>query len=222
MVIKEKTEGQKRQRIVNVMQAIERTPPLASASRMVSVASAKAEATAEAETAGDAANLVSTMSGIDKLILDMVAEEAVVTAEENVAAVPSKGKEVADTSSKEKEFDLRHLGGQELSKAEKEELEEYAKSCGYQPGSMLFGGVDEEILGCIRDRAGAKIIGTLSKSVGFPKLESDISGYRRQNIVGSLFYSNFMVKFFCLDFSYLRGLVAFSMLCLAAYSVKIS
>jgi hypothetical protein len=59
---------------------------------------------------------------------------------------------------------------------------------------MLFGAVDEEILGCIRDRTGAKIIGTLSKSVGFPKLESDISGYRRQHIVGSLFYSNFKVK----------------------------
>jgi hypothetical protein len=59
---------------------------------------------------------------------------------------------------------------------------------------MLFGGVDEEILGCIHDRAGAKIIGTLSKSVGFPKLESDISGYRWQHIVGSLFYSNFKVK----------------------------
>jgi hypothetical protein len=83
-----------------------------------------------------------------------------------------------------------------LSEAEKEELEEYGKSCGYQPGSMLFDGVDEEILGCIRDRAGAKIIGTLSKSVGFPKLESDISGYRRQHVVGSLFYSNFKVKYF--------------------------
>jgi hypothetical protein len=59
---------------------------------------------------------------------------------------------------------------------------------------MLFGGVDEETLGCIRHRAGAKIIGTLSKSVGFPKLESDISGYRRQHIVGNLFYSNFKVK----------------------------
>jgi hypothetical protein len=44
-------------------------------------------------------------------------------------------------------------------------------SCGYQPGSMLFSGVDEEIMGCIRDRAGAKIISTLSKSIGFPKLE---------------------------------------------------
>jgi hypothetical protein len=59
---------------------------------------------------------------------------------------------------------------------------------------MLFGGVDEEILGSIRDRAGAKIISTLSKSVGFPKLESDISGYRCQHIVGSQFYSNFKVK----------------------------
>jgi hypothetical protein len=54
LAIKEKTEGQKR-RIVNVMQAIERTPPLASASKIVPVASA--EATAEAETAAEAANL---------------------------------------------------------------------------------------------------------------------------------------------------------------------
>jgi hypothetical protein len=68
---------------------------------------------------------------------------------------------------------------------------------------MLFGRVDEEILGCIHDRARAKIIGTLSKSVGFPKLESDISGYWRQHIVGSLFYSNFKVKFFYLDSCYL-------------------
>ena len=66
------------------MQAIERTPPLASASRMVPVASAEAEAP----------KLVSTMSGIDKLISDMVAEETVVTAEENMAAVPDKGKKL--------------------------------------------------------------------------------------------------------------------------------
>jgi hypothetical protein len=50
-------------------------------------------------------------------------------------------------------------------------------SCGYQPGALVFGRVDEEILGCIRDRVGAKIVGTLSKSVGFPKLETDINSY---------------------------------------------
>jgi hypothetical protein len=184
----EKVDGQKRRRIVNVMQAIERTPPLASASRMVPTASTKAEAAAET------AKLVTAMAGIDKLISDMVSEETVVTGEENMAAVPDKGKEVVEASSKEKDFDLRQLGGQELSEADKEELKEYGISCGYQPGSMLFGGIDEEVLGWIRDRAGAKIIGTLSKSVGFPKLEFDISGYRRQHIVGSLFYSNFKVK----------------------------
>jgi hypothetical protein len=188
LAAKEKVEGQKKRRIINVMQAIERTSPSTSASKIVTAAGAKADAAAEAT------KLATTMSGIDKLISDMVAEETDVAVEESMAAVPDKGKRVVDTSSGEKDFDLWHLGGQELSEADKEELKEYAISCGYQPGSLLFGGVDEEILGCIHDRTGAKIIGTLSKSVGFPKLESDISGYRWQHIVGSLFYSNFKVK----------------------------
>jgi hypothetical protein len=94
LAIKEKTEGQKRQRIVNVMQTIERTPPLASTSRMMPVASAEAEAVVEAEAAAEGANLVSTMSGIDKFISDMVVEETVATAEENVATVSGKGKKL--------------------------------------------------------------------------------------------------------------------------------
>jgi hypothetical protein len=109
--------------------------------------------------------------------------------------VPDKGKKIADAASEEKDFDLRNLVGQELSEAEKKELQEYGISCGYQLGAMLFGGIEEEALGCVRDRTGAKIIGTLSKSVGFLKLEADISSYRRQHIVSSLFYSNFKVKF---------------------------
>jgi hypothetical protein len=93
------------------MQAIERTPPSASASRIVRAASARAEAAAEVAADAEAAELVSTMSGIDKLISDMVIEETVATAEENMAAVPGKGKEIVCASSEEKEFDLRHLGG---------------------------------------------------------------------------------------------------------------
>jgi hypothetical protein len=71
---------------------------------------------------------------------------------------------------------------------------DYAMSCSYQPGALLFGGVDDESLGCLRDRTGAKVISTLSKSIGFLKLEADISRYRRQHIVVSLFYSNFKIK----------------------------
>ena len=92
--------------------------------------------------------------------------------------MPDKGKKIANAALEEKDFDLQNLVGQELSEAEKKELQEYGISCGYQPGAMLFGGIDEGALECIRDRAGAKIIGTLAKSVGFPKLEADISGYQ--------------------------------------------
>jgi hypothetical protein len=106
------------------MQAVERTPPLTSASRIVPVASA--EATTEAETSSEAAaaveatNLASTLSGIDKLLSDMATEEIVAATEKVMAVVPDKGKKIADTTSEEKDFDLWNLVGQELSEAEKE------------------------------------------------------------------------------------------------------
>jgi hypothetical protein len=186
----EKVGGQKKRWIVNVMQAIEQTSPSASAVKATIPADTEDASGAEAE------ELVATMSEIDKLISDVVAEKTVVVAEGGMASVPDKGKKIDDTPSEEKDFDFRHLDGQELSEEDKLEPKEFAMSCGYQPGSMFFGGVDEEILGCIHDRAGAKIVGTVSKSVGFPKLESDISCYKRQHIVGSLFHSNFKVRLF--------------------------
>jgi hypothetical protein len=158
------------------MQAIEETPPPASASKITPAA--EVDAFDEAATAEET-NLKSTLSDINRMLLDMAAEEAVVAAKETLATVPEKGKEIAKDTSEEKGFNFQNIIGQELSKAEKEELQEYAISCGYQPGALLFGAINEESLGCIRDRTGAKVISTLSKSVGFPKLEADISRYRR-------------------------------------------
>jgi hypothetical protein len=104
-------------------------------------------------------NLATTMSEIDKLISDVIPEKDVAKAD------IIKGKGIEEISSEDKNFDLRHLGCQQLSKEDISELKEVAISCGYQPGSMLFGGVDEEILGCIHDCTGAKIISTISKSI---------------------------------------------------------
>jgi hypothetical protein len=110
--------------------------------------------------------------------------------------VPGKEKEITEDTSEEKDFNFQNIIGQKLSKVEKEELRDYAISCGYQPGALLFGGIDDESLGCLQDRTRAKVMSTQSKSIGFPKLEADISRYRRQHILGSLFYSNFKVKIF--------------------------
>jgi hypothetical protein len=139
------------------------------------------------------------------MLLNMAAEEAATAAEETLATVPWKEKEIAEDTSEEKDFNFQNIIGQKLSKAEKEELRDYAISCGYQPGALLFGGIDDESLGCLRDRTGAKVISTLSKSIGFPKLVADISRYRQQHIVGSLFYSNFKVNFFSSAFHYFNN-----------------
>jgi hypothetical protein len=200
-----KSTKTKRQRIIAVTEVIDKTPPRASA-RKISAAEeitnievAPSEIAATEATSTEDLNLESTIEHIDKMLLDMATEEATTAAEETMAAVSGKEKEIADETSEDEAFMFQNLVGQELSKAEIEELKEYAKSCGYKPGALLFGGIDDEKLDCIRDQTGAKIIGTLSKSIGFPKLETDISRYRRQHIVGSLFYSNFKVNYFSLD-----------------------
>jgi hypothetical protein len=119
-----KAVGPKKRRIVTIMQAIEETPPPASSSKMTPAAEA---------VATEAINLESTLSAIDKVLLDLATEETAAATEEALATEPEKGKEIAEDTSENQGFSFQNLVGQELSKAEKEELQEYATSCGYQP-----------------------------------------------------------------------------------------
>jgi hypothetical protein len=199
----EKTAKAKKQRIIAVTEVIDKTPPRASARKtpaaedITNIEVAPSEVAATEATSTEDFNMETTIEHIDKILLDMATEEAAADTEKTLTPELEKKKEIADDTSEDEAFIFQNLVGQELTKTEIEELTEYAKSCGYKPGTLLFGGVDDEKLDCIRDQNGAKVIGTLSKSIGFPKLETDISCYRRQHIVGSLFYSNFKVNIFC-------------------------
>jgi hypothetical protein len=196
---KTKAPRPKRQRIVTVTEVIEATPPRASVPKVPAIEAVPSKiAAARAEDAkSEDINLESIAADIDKMLLNMATEEAGAATEETTAAKPEK-EEMTEDTSEDETFDFQNLVGQELTEAEKEELKEYAISCEYRPGALLFGGIDDEGLGCIRDQTGAKVISTLSKSIGFLKLEADISRYRRQHIVSSLFYSNFKVNILCL------------------------
>jgi hypothetical protein len=174
--------GQKKWRMMAIIKAIHKTPPLTSTEKIVVPANAEANTDAKAdEVVLEAENIGTIMSEIDGIITDVAPEKDRAEVTTNRA------------SSEEIELDLRHLGGQELSEEDISELKKFTIAGGYKSGSVLFGGVDEEILGCIPDCAGAKIVNTLSKSIGFPKPERDLSNNRRQHITGSLFYSNFKV-----------------------------
>jgi hypothetical protein len=172
----------KKQRIITVTEDIEGTPPQALALKAPAVE--RTTATEAAPSEAEDIHLESMVADIDKILLNMAAEEAAAeeaaaATEETAAPRPEKEKEIAEYTSEDEAFHFQNLVGQELTKAEKEELKEYAISCGYRPGALLFGGIDDERLGCVRDQTGAKVIGTLSKSIGFLKLETDISRYRR-------------------------------------------
>jgi hypothetical protein len=170
-----------------VADVIHQTPPPTSASKILFIESAvtaettatgaeatgaatEAEATgAETETTEDP-NLETTLGDIDNRLLKMAEEEAAAAV---VDTAIEKGKEQIEDTLEEENFNFQDILGQELSETEKEELKKYAISCGYKPGSLLFGGVNEGKLRCLRNRTEAKVVRTFSKSVGLPKIEAD-------------------------------------------------
>jgi hypothetical protein len=93
---KEKVEGQKKRRIVNVMQAAEQTPPSASTAEIVTAAGVEADAAAEVKNTDET---VTTMSDIDRLISDVVKDVAI---KKEMAAAPSKERDVDASPSGEK------------------------------------------------------------------------------------------------------------------------
>jgi hypothetical protein len=136
--VAEKPAEPKKQRIITVIEAIEETPPSTSAPKTAAAEAAPAEASTSKVAAAEATNLENTLTVIDEMILNMAEEETTAATEETLAAMPEKEKELAEDASEERNFNFQNIIGQELSKAEKEELRDYAISCGYQPGALLF------------------------------------------------------------------------------------
>jgi hypothetical protein len=154
----EKPVEPKKRRIITVIEAIEETPPSALAPKTAAAEATPAKACTSKAAAAEAIDLENTLNDIDEMILNMAEEETAAAIEETSAAVPErrekipgKEKEPTEDTSEEENFNFQNITGQELSKAEKEELRDYVISCGYQPGALLFGGVAEESLGCLRD-----------------------------------------------------------------------
>jgi hypothetical protein len=124
---KTKAPRPKRQRIVTVTEVIEATPPRASAPKVPTIESKTAAEAAPSEakdaeaTRAKDINLESVALNIDKILLDMVAEEAAGATEEASALEAEKKKEIAEETLEDEIFNFQNLVGQELTKAEKEE-----------------------------------------------------------------------------------------------------
>jgi hypothetical protein len=105
--------GQKKRRMMNILHAIEQTASPASADKSAKSIDAKAAVAIEGK------DLIATMSEIDKIISNVAVEKEVAT------EVSDKGKKAKEISSEEANFDLRHLGSQQLSEEDMAELKEF-------------------------------------------------------------------------------------------------
>jgi hypothetical protein len=85
--------------MMNILYAIEQTPPPTSTNKTVKSTDVEAAVATEGE------DLTATMSGIYKIISDVAVEKEVAT------EVSNKGKKAKEISSEEADFDLWHLGG---------------------------------------------------------------------------------------------------------------
>ena len=104
-------------------------PPPAFQKRIApSAADEDTETPQQAESSGGL--LGTTLSEIDRIIAGVEPErniEGVIAPESST----SKGKKTEEASSEDRSFDLRHLGGQQLSKEDISELKEFVMSGGY-------------------------------------------------------------------------------------------
>jgi hypothetical protein len=111
----EKPAEPKKRRIITVIEAIEETPPSASAPKTAAVEAAPSEASTSEAAVAEATDLENTLTDIDEMILNMVEEETAAAAEETPAVVPKKRempgkeKEPTEDASKEGNFNFQNI-----------------------------------------------------------------------------------------------------------------
>jgi hypothetical protein len=145
---------QKKQHIMAVMKAVCKTPPTETRKKIVTVKKIL-ELDKTQGTGNYCGAYGTTMADIDRIITEAsskkevdVATFAKVSKQKDTTskALALEAKKTRESSHKEKTFDLRHLGSPELSEEDLFELREFTIAGGYMPDSILFGGIDEEIL----------------------------------------------------------------------------
>jgi hypothetical protein len=85
------------------------------------------------------------------------------------------------------DYIIRHASGKKLSEEEMLEARHYAQKLKYPKGALVFNGSNEEdFLYCLPDNKEISVSREISKSIGFPKLEDDLSILSKDELADSL------------------------------------
>jgi hypothetical protein len=122
--------------------------------------------------------------------------EPVVVKEKAIAQNASEKVETpAPEASKEStDYIIRHASGKGLSQEEKLEARHYAQKLKYPKGALVFNGNGEEdFLYRLPDNKEISVCQEIGRSIGFPKLEDDLSILSKDELTDGLAYNSIKV-----------------------------
>jgi hypothetical protein len=99
-----------------------------------------------------------------------------------------------EASNKSTDYIIRHASGKEISQEEILEARHYAQKLKYPKGALVFNGSNEEdFLYRLRDNKEISVCQEIGKSIGFSKLEDDLSILSKDELADSLAYNSIKV-----------------------------
>jgi hypothetical protein len=112
---------------------------------------------------------------------------------ETEPAAPEE-KATEQTALENVDYIFRHASGKKLFEEEILEARHYARKLKYPKGALVFNGSSEDdFLYCLPDNKEIYVCREIGRSIGFPKLEDDLSILLKDDLADSLTYNNIKV-----------------------------
>ena len=103
--------------------------------------------------------------------------------------------DVAEASSEDIDFIIRHASRKKLSEEEIAEAKHYARELKYPKGALVYNATDEDdFLYCLPDNKEISVCREMAKNMGFSKLEVGLSAMSKDDLVDSLAYNSLKVQ----------------------------
>ena len=194
-VQKASTATPKRRRMANVLDAVLETTKVLSPAATKKVAETT-KTQAEAKTGQAETEAVKTQTEVKagpSVPNEMEPTEPKEKTTEQIASEKIEAP-APEASNKSTDYIIRHASGKELSQEEMLEARHYAQKLKYPKGALVFNGSDEEdFLYCLPDNKEISVCREIGRSMGFPKLEDDLSILSKDDLADSLAYNSIKV-----------------------------
>jgi hypothetical protein len=186
----------KRRRMANVLDAVLETTKVLSPAPAKNIAQTEAKSQAEAETGQAEAEALQAQAEV-KSGPSVLIETKPATPEEKAAEeIASEKIEALAPEPLIENIDciIRHASRKKLSKEEILEARHYARKLKYPKGALVFNGSDEDdFLYCLPDNKEISVCLEIGRSMGFPKLQDNLSILSKDDLADSLAYNSIKV-----------------------------